>query len=380
MGRKLWEQDEIELMIKLYGEGFNYVEIGTQLNRPKVSVRKKLQAMGIAKAVQRNSASLWDVESLRPYVNKEEAMKETKGSHKKISVLCPDCLFEKKIRIANLVKNGMSCSCTKGISYPELFFTAYLETKNIKYQTQVKFDDSLRRIDFYIPSLDVYVETHGEQHYNKKSQWYSNSNESDEIKRKWAKDNGYTLIELDCRESTFEYIRSSIDDCEYLESITNNEIFEITTYMQNNERYDIKDIVKLYKIEEMTANQIGEMYGVSYVTILNILKKNNVRLKNNGKAKRIVRLIETNQIFMSLVEAHKQTGVACGNLSKCINPNHSAMSVGIHPITGDALHWERVNELEMYAIKQAEARSAEVKINTDIELTQLKNEQLELDF
>lgn len=370
MMRKLWNQDEIELMIKLYGQGFNYSEIGIKLNRPKVSVRKKLQAMGISKAKSRCSINLWSVESLRPYVNKDEAMKETKGSHKKIRVLCPDCLFEKKIRIANLVKNGMRCYCTRGY-YPELFFQAYLETKNIEYEMQVKFGDSQRRIDFYIPSLDVYVETHGAQHYNKKSQWYDSSNESDNIKRNYCEENGYTLIELDCRESSFEFISNSIDDCEYLESIMDDEVFEMTTYIQINKRYDTKEIIRLYEVEKMTTNQIGEMHGVSYGTILNILKKNNVKLRDNGV---MIRLIETNRLFNSLTEAYEKTGVSRGNISNCINPGSPAMSTGKHLITGDKLHWERVDKSEMYAIKQAKVRSMDTKINTNIKLKQLKSE------
>ena len=111
--------------------------------------------------------SLWSIKDIRKYlVDIDKAKTIRYGSNQKVSLMCDVCKTKRDMQASDIKNNGFSCPlCSKNISYPELFFHAYLKVKNIEYEYQVKFDDSRRKIDFYIPSIDVFVEVHGIVHY-----------------------------------------------------------------------------------------------------------------------------------------------------------------------------------------------------------------------
>lgn len=229
--------------------------------------------------------SLWSVESLRDnIIDVEEAKNIVAHSNKKVRFKCSTigCNNTKIMDTFNLVRRGYSCAlCDSNISYPERMMASYFKVKNIKYETQVMFDDSQRKIDFYVPSLDIYIETHGEQHYNENSSWYEPSLISDKIKRKWAKDNNKTLIELDCRKSEFEFIEKSISENKYLPNISEFEKKEVIDEIKLSSKYDVQNIIKMYQ-KGLSAYEISDKFNLSPAIIYNILKHNDVnrRVKN----------------------------------------------------------------------------------------------------
>lgn len=347
MGRK-WTEKEIDHAIKLYVENkISYSEIGRRIDRSPISVRTKLLALGIAKENVRKSASLWSVMKIRKYIiDIDEAKNITTGTHREINVKCPDCELEKTMRVQNLVNHGFSCNCTTGMSYPELFTIAYFNIKNIDYEYQVSFDDSQRKIDFkvMINREIIYIETHGIQHFDKNSKWYKRTQESDLIKRQWAKDNNKKLIELDCRESSFDFIKNIINKCELLPNITDNEVPKILEYIQMNKKYPIKEIVEMYQSGKSTT-QIAEELGLYNQTIYNMLIKNNVNIHENGYyLRKKVKCLETNIVFDSTMDAQRKTGIANSSISSCANGK--LKSAGKHSITGDKLTWEYVYQSE----------------------------------
>ncbi|PTE82526.1 hypothetical protein BUY79_12625 [Staphylococcus equorum] len=369
--RKQWEQSEIDRAVELYNSGMNFSQIGEQLGRPSISVNKKLQALGI----KSNKKMLYDIESVRGYIiDVDEAKQTTHQSGKKILFKCSTdgCNKEKMMTVQSLVRRGFSCpNCSTGIRYPESFFTAYLEVKNIPYETQVIFDDlSDRRFDFCIKlnGGTSLVETHGEQHYYTEDRAYhkvETIQESDSVKRNYAKNNNINYIELDCRESTFEFVRNSIENNKHLPNIEDTEIEEMLHLIKINSVYDIKEIVEMYKSGKSTI-QIGESLGYDAMTIGRILKRNNIKLRNSGSPKRMVRLIETNQIYTSGLEAMRETGISNSNIS--LNCNGKLKSVGKHTVTNDKLHWETVSEKEQQAIQLAK-QSASNHTDKDINLS-----------
>jgi hypothetical protein len=142
----------------------------------------------------------------------------TIGCHDKADFTCPDCgNIDEKI-ISNITKRGYTCSrCSDGISYPEKLIMSLLEQLNVDYQKQKTFKWSNRKIyDFFIPTLNVIIETHGEQHYERGFGYrggrsVEEEQENDKLKEKLARENGiYQYIVLDCRKSDLEYIKTSV--------------------------------------------------------------------------------------------------------------------------------------------------------------------------
>lgn len=153
----------------------------------------------------------------------DEAKLYTKSSSKIINPICPDCLRIKKksIRIYTLYKEGkIGCNCGDGFSYSEKFIFNLLEQLGIEFITQLSKSNfqwcNKYRYDFYVCHNKMIIETHGEQHYKEKSKdskWNNldQEKERDKSKRILAINNGIkSYIELDCRESDLEWIKSSV--------------------------------------------------------------------------------------------------------------------------------------------------------------------------
>lgn len=245
--------------------------------------------------------SLYSCESIRPYLTDIEQAKTIAPNHnKKIVLKCPYCDELKMLSPNTFQRQGFSCKlCSSNITYPELFMMSYLEVKGIEYESQKIFDDlELARFDFYIESLGV-IETHGIQHYNKKSNWYKKAKESDERKRKYCKDNNISLIELDCRYSDFKFIREQIETNTFLENVKDDEVDKMLEIIERNKRYPVKEILEHYK-NGLTGAEIGRMYGLTTEVICDLLRKCNV--KSRGSTKR-VECITTGKIFNSMKEA-----------------------------------------------------------------------------
>lgn len=287
--------------------------------------------------------SLWSVEEIRKYiVNKEEAKKiAPHNSNVKVDVRCNSCGRVKKMAPSKLVDRGFSCQiCNKGY-YPELFFGAYNEVLELNFIPQQRFDNFQDYIfDFVNYEKRIIVETHGIQHYNKKSEWYKRTHKSDTEKRKYCKENGWIFIELDCSTSSFEYIKKSIENEELLLNIKGDDISKIIKVIEENKTYPVKKIVKLYTEDNLTTSKIGEIFGIDRQIIAKILKRSNIKLRHG---KRLVRCITTDKVFKSGAEAERFYGVARSTIHVACNPTKSKKHAGIHPITGEKLTWEYVD-------------------------------------
>lgn len=144
----------------------------------------------------------------------------TKGSNKKVKLICQNCQKEKIISCYMFIRNGISCTCGDGISFPEKFLINFLEQLNIEFKTQLHsksaFDIENYFYDFYIKSVNCVVEVHGNQHYNRGfescgGRTLKEEQANDKLKRELALANGIQhYIELDCRYSELEWIKNSI--------------------------------------------------------------------------------------------------------------------------------------------------------------------------
>ena len=115
-----------------------------------------------------------------------------------------------KGQIANL--NVLS----DGISIPEKFMWNVLKELNIEFKTQLNKKDfdwcQNYKYDFYIPSLNMVIETHGRQHYEKSDRGRTLEEEqlNDKLKKELALNNNIkNYIIVDCRKSELEWLKEN---------------------------------------------------------------------------------------------------------------------------------------------------------------------------
>lgn len=152
----------------------------------------------------------------------------TRGSGKKRTFVCDKCDYEKDIRIFEIVRRGFACErCSDNVSYAERIVVNLLIQLKVSFEKEKTFSWSKnisgnlrnsKRYDFYIPSENCIIETHGRQHYEFNGFNYCSGKsledeiENDILKRNLAIGNGIArYIEIDCKESDFNYIRKSIE-------------------------------------------------------------------------------------------------------------------------------------------------------------------------
>lgn len=100
--------------------------------------------------------------------------------------------------------NTKSCGCKRNSSFGEEKIKNFLEQNKIDYIKEYtpKTLSFKGRFDFYIPSMNVIIEYDGIQHYEKGTGNYDNdekfiiTQEHDQIKNQWCKDNDIILIRI----------------------------------------------------------------------------------------------------------------------------------------------------------------------------------------
>lgn len=286
--------------------------------------------------------SLWSVENVRGnIIDIDEAKTITKGNNRNpmlFKCATKNCDNQKVMCAQNLVRDGYSCpNCSTGTSYPERHFTSYLNQYKIEHEYQVRFDDLEGYIFDYrivLNGISFLVETHGLQHYYTEDVGYykvKDIQETDSIKRNYAKKNNINYIELDCRKSDFEFIKNQINSNEYLPSIKKKHEGNIMDLIKVSSKYDIQEIIRLYKVDKLSTYKIADRYNVSRSTITIILTRNSVEIRGN---KRMVKCIETGEVYNSGMDVMRETGISNKAISRVCNGKAK---------TAGGYHWEYVD-------------------------------------
>ena len=218
-------------------------------------------------------------------LSEEDAKTHTKCSMDKVFVICPKCNKKKKITISNIYNyKSICCVCGDGVSYPEKFMMSVLDQLGIEYifqLTKTTFDWCGKyKYDFYIPSINTIIETHGGQHYEDCT-WSKAEDvqENDRIKYELAlqngiKDGGYIVI--DCRYSDKEWVKNNILSSKL------NELFDLKKRINWNECEEfalksntVKEVCEYWSRKEdwKTTKTLVEIFGLSRDTIIDYLKK-----------------------------------------------------------------------------------------------------------
>lgn len=75
---------------------------------------------------------------------------------------------------------------------------------------------------------------------------HSKSIVSDTEKKEFAKENGFLLIELDCRKNSFKEFVDSINGCKHLPNIHKEDEKAILQIVESSKRYPLKEMLDMY--------------------------------------------------------------------------------------------------------------------------------------
>lgn len=240
-------------------------------------------------------------------VNELEILEHTyiinsnKKKYRAYRYICNDCKYIGKAYIQEM--DMKKCpKCGDGISYGEKFMYAILLGTGYNFETQYTFNwskggkngNGRKKYDFYIPSKNCIIETHGIQHYPECGQDFAffqgiTSNDevkNDKLKKEMALLNGILeerYIIIDCKKSEFDYIKNSIlsnskfmklfsikdINREYIESITMTNFRKRAVELYKSGYY-ISEISKKTKMSEKTIMRFlkksADLYGYTYTS------------------------------------------------------------------------------------------------------------------
>jgi len=310
------------------------------------------------------------------FVNINDAHKYSFGSGEYVLTKCPDCGYEKMIKISNLVNHGFGCNrCGDGVSIPEKVMINVLEQLHETFiiqlsKTTFKWCENYR-YDIYINKINGVIECQGIQHYEEtKSKWDSLDDiQINDFDKEWlARSNkikNYLII--DCRTSEIGWIRDSIMNSKLPELLNFTE--EDIDWLRVQEagcRNLVKTACSLWNEGIKSTVKIGENLNLSSSAIRSYLKKGTELgwCSYNPKEEICEKVIciTTGEIFDSIYEASF-------NGRESIRPNISACCKGKHKsagksITGEPLVWmyyekyllKTEDEIE-YSLKNAKAEN-----------------------
>lgn len=214
------------------------------------------------------------------FTDVEDAKNLSYGSKKKVSVRCPHCNYSKTIAVNNLVNRGFVCpSCSDGVSRPEKFIFELLTQLGIDFTTQFKPSGVSKKYDFYIPSMNTIIETHGEQHYEGKRHpaWKSFEEERDNDIDKWmlaqlkfGKDLNYVII--DCQDTRLSYMKNSVLNSK-LASLLDLTSIDWYTVGLRCEKNIVVEVSKVYNQSDLAINEIASMFKLNRKTVRDYIKR-----------------------------------------------------------------------------------------------------------
>lgn len=277
--------------------------------------------------VVKGKNDLWTThpEIAKLLLNKDDGYTLSKESHKKADFKCPNCGIVIRNKIVRSVgQYGLKCpNCSDGISYPEKFVSCLLDFLKVSYvrDTAVPWSGD-KRYDFYIEDMFLIIETHGAQHYSLEKA-FNKDNARDEIdndayKKKLALDNGIkNYVELDCRNSDFNYIKNSILNSK-LTSMFDFDNVDWNQVGQNSLKSKVLEVCNVYNSGIKSTIKIANMLNLHITTVRDYLGRcADVGLCDYSpdRHKQII-CVDTGEIYPSL-QAVGDAGFNMSQVSEC---------------------------------------------------------------
>lgn len=233
-----------------------------------------------------NDISTTHPDKIKYFANIEDAYSHSYGSVDYIDAICPLCgEVRHNFQIKVLIKNNYICNkCGNAVPYTERFMYSFLQllvgNDNFEKEYTPKWDGlGMKRYDFYIPSFNIIIETHGRQHYDDKcfeklsKKTLNQEQENDNLKKELALKNDIKqehYIVIDCRESNMEWIRESILKSNLNHIFDLNEI-DWEEVNKNSMKSRTKDVCDLWN-KGLTIKELKLFFKLSSEPILKDLK------------------------------------------------------------------------------------------------------------
>lgn len=262
------------------------------------------------------------------FVDREAPYSLKKGSKKKAKLKCPHCGFEKEMTVQKLTSRGFKCNlCDDSFPFPEKYLGNLLNDLGVEFVAQYTIQKY--RYDFYIPSLNVIIETHGEQHYlpKKSTKWKSLKEEQENDIDKWMFcqlkfGSDLIYVVLDCRISDGKWIKNSIK-ASALSTLFNLEDIDwkglaikskSSWLLQVNDMYskglstkEISERIKISRSTVITYLTEGSRLGLSDYNSKEEMRKNGAKNgENTGKQVVMVRENVIVGIYNSTTKCEKK--------------------------------------------------------------------------
>jgi hypothetical protein len=260
----------------------------------------------------------------------EEAKLYTRYSGVKLNFKCIDCgkIRTKKIAISTLyTSRSISCECSDKTSYPEKFFSSFLNQLHIPFEREFTFVGYKYRYDFIIYSIKkdrlFIVETDGGLGHGNIS-WSQDIQESrnlflrDMDKTILALKYNIPVIRIDCFQSDKDYISNNIINNDELKGYI--DIVDID--WDECDKFALKNVVKEICTEFNTINDIdylSKKYKIHPATIKTYIKKGEkygwVKIKYKKTKRQIYIAIYKNN---ELILVHEGLTDLCKNSIKLL--------------------------------------------------------------
>jgi len=217
----------------------------------------------------------------------KQASKYTKNSQIKLNFVCPFCgtIKKNKISIQKLYQRRvLSCECGDGFSFPEKVMLNLLKQLNISFIYQF-FDDwcfyyrnNVRKkcyydFEFEINGVKYIVEMDGGFHYSDSNvSKLKDVKEIDDIKDCLAKDNGYKIIRVNCKNSDFDFIKNSL--IESLGKIIRLDVVDWSDILKKSLNNLVKEVCDMFESDtSLTCTDVAKKMGLSISCVSTYLKK-----------------------------------------------------------------------------------------------------------
>ena len=247
-----------------------------------------------SRKVVKDINSIWKThnEFVKYFKHIEDSYTVTYGSNKALEFRCPICGYEKNMKVSTLTREGFSCPrCSDGISYPNKFIYGLLDELNIKYETEyspnwaIDCNGSRRYYDVKINEKgmdNIIIEMDGGLGHGKKIHGKSNLTGEetkfiDDEKDRMAKENGFTLIRVDCDYNSktnhrFEIIKNNaILKLNTILDLTNVDWNKVAINANRNLMLEACQIKK--ENPSMSAMDISKILNISPTSSMEYLKE-----------------------------------------------------------------------------------------------------------
>ena len=174
------------------------------------------------------------------YPNKFTILVPYKDVKTDIRVRCNNCGFIRNVKPSVLIRSGFCPKCGKNKSIGENFISNWLDEHNINYETQKYFKDwdiGIHYFDFYLPTLNLIIEYHGQQHYSFNPYFHhtlENFNyrlEKDKTKKENCLKHGINYVSINSKNYCYlEKILSTITDSTTILSGSRGKCLEIESF------------------------------------------------------------------------------------------------------------------------------------------------------